>query len=607
MEVEKSKIVSRPPKPLRYSKDAMLFDVRYSRKPECFEVIYWNPTTRQIEVEYEEPIIDIWFLKKEERTNERQIAEVEMDRCYQFWCKPSQVSAVIAQEIGGEWAEFYEANKDQMSRNDMSKKMCECPWVFVADFDPVVHFRLRWIEEYGTNIDLTKVSEAQLDIECDVIDKPANASDIEDSSNPINAISLILDHVKICVLFVLAPRPKHKLDKKFWDYRDMQVKEYEWLVTHQEEFKEQIRNYDEDNIKYLKDFEIRLHIFDFEDEYKMIKTVYDYINKYRPMFCESWNAKFDHPRLWHRLEYLGYDAKSCIIPKAFKTDQVYYKEDTSGAFQLKNSKDWFYTSTYTVWICQERLFAAIRKSQQERRSYSLSSVGKDMCGIDKLTDTKSGTFRTFAYTDFLNFLLYNVRDTVVQYAIALKTRDAQTLVSRSFKFLTPYPKCFQETHIVRNSREYYYRKFSNIVQACKLLYDTTMDTAFKGAYVAPPEKNAPTGLVLNGKRHNNIIYGSLDADAASYYPSTKMGMNMDPMTLIYKLRIDNAVFKSHEASNRSLNQNYYWYDSKNRPHEEDMTGPLINTFKNGNICSLMHDWFGLPSVTEYFDYLDSMG
>jgi hypothetical protein len=134
-----------------------------------------------------------------------------------------------------------------------------------------------------------------------------------------------------------------------------------------------------------------------------------------------------------------------------------------------------------------------------------------------------------------------------------------------------------------------------------------MDTAFKGAYVAPPEKNAPTGLVLNGKRHNNIIYGSLDADAASYYPSTKMGMNMDPMTLLYKLRIDNAVFKSHEASNRSLNQNYFWYDSKNRPHDEDMAGPLINTFKNGNICSLMHDWFGLPSVTEYFDYIDSMG
>lgn len=606
--MEPNKINSRPPKPLKYSNNAVLFDVRYSKaKSECFEVVTWDPTTRQLEVSYEEPIVDIWFLKPEERTNQRQIAEVEMSRCYQFWCKASQIPAVIAQEIGGEWSEWYHANKEHMKFNDIKRKMCECPWVFVADFDPVVHFRLRWIEQYGKKIDLTKVTEAQLDIEVDSIDRVCDVSDINNSPNPINAVSLILDHVKICALFVLGPRPKHKLDKKFWGLLDRQTEEFNWLVKHQEEFKEQIRNYDEDNIKYLKDFDIRIHIYDFDDEHKMIKTIFDYINKYRPMFVESWNAKFDHPKLWKQLEYLGYDAKSVIIPRAFKTDQIYYKEDTSGTFQMKNSKDWFFTSTYSQYICQMKLFAAIRKSQQEKRSYSLSAIGKEMCGIDKLSDIKSGTFRLFPYTDFLKFLLYNVRDTVVQYAIALATSDARTLVARSFDFLTPYSKCFQETHIVRNTREYYYRTFSNVIQACHLLYDTSMDTAFKGAYVAPPEKNAPTGLVLNGKRHNNIIYGSLDADAASYYPSTKMGMNMDPMTLIYKLRIDNAVFKSHSSSNRSLNQQYYWYDSKNRPHDEDLSGPLINTFKNGNICSLMHDWFNLPSVTEYFDYIDTMG
>ena len=597
-------IQSRPPKALTYSADAMLFDVRYYRSPETFEVITWNPITRQLEVDYEEPIVDIWFLKPENRTNEHQISQIEMDKCYAFYCKPSQIPRVIAQEIGGEWADWYETNKEQYNHNDILRHMCECPWVFAADFDPTVYFRLRWFEQYGKKIDLTHVSTAQLDIEVDVIDRIADIKDINNSPNPINAVSLILPHVKIAVLFALGPRPKYKLDQKFWGLLEKQEKEYKWLLEHQDEFKRMMYEEDEDNKKFLEGFDIRLHIFEFDDEIKLIKTVFDYINKYRPMFLESWNAKFDHPRMWHRIEYLGYDPLDIIIPKEFKTKRLYYQEDQSGTFQMKNARDWFHTSTYTIYICQMRLFAAIRKSQQERRSYSLNSVGSDMCGIHKLTDTKSNAFRLFAYTDYLKFLLYNFRDTVVQTAIEMKTSDCQTLVSRSFNFATPYPKCFQETHIVRNTREYYYRKYSQKVQACRLIVDNTQDSAFRGAFVAPPEKNAPTGLVLNGKNHNNIIFGSLDADAASYYPSTKMGMNMDPMSLLYKCIINNDVFHNGTCTNLSMNQEYLWYDSKNKPHNEDMSGPLINAYKNKNVCSLMNNWFGLPTISEYFKYLD---
>ena len=597
-------IKSRAPKPMTYSSDAMLFDVRYSRSPEAFEVITWNPITRQLEVNYEEPIIDIWFLKPENRNNQYQISQVDMDLCYPFYCKPSQVSKVIAQEIGGEWADWYQANKDQYNPNDVQRHMCECPWVFAADFDPTVYFRLRWFEQYGKKIDLTHVSTAQLDIETDVIDRVVDLKNINDSPNPINAVSLILPHVKIAVLFALGPRPKYKIDQKFWGLLEKQEKEYQWLISHQDEFKKMMYEDDPDNMKFLEGFDIRLHIFEYEDEIKLIKTVFDYINKYRPMFLESWNAKFDHPRLWHRIEYLGYDPYDIIIPKEFKTKKLYYQEDQSGTFQMKNARDWFHTSTYTIYICQMRLFASIRKSQQERRSYSLESVGSDICNIHKLTNTKSSAFRLFAYTDYLKFLLYNFRDTVVQTAVEMTTNDCRTLVDRSFNFATPYPKCFQETHIVRNTREYYYRKFSKKVQSCRLIVDKDQDSAFKGAFVAPPEKNAPTGLVLNGKNHNNIIFGSLDADAASYYPSTKMGMNMDPMSLLYKCIINNDVFHNGTSTNLSMNQEYLWYDSKNKPHNEDMSGPLINAYKNKNICSLMTNWFGLPTVSEYFKYLD---
>lgn len=588
---------------LDYPEGSILFDVRYHRKPECFEVVYHNPITNQLEVQYEEPIVDIWFLKEEYRTNKYQISQVEMDKCYPVYCKVSQIPQAIAINIGGEYKEYFDENSKTMSRKELTDYMNKCPWVFKADFVPDVYFRLRWLQKYGDQIDVSNVTYGFLDIEVDVIDKTVDPKDITDVTQPVNAISVILPHKKICAVLILGPRPKHKIHPKFHMLLDKQKVEFDWLVNHQEEFKRMIVEEDEDNKKYLEGYDIRLHIFDYQDEIKLIKTAYDYINKYRPMFMLSWNAKFDDNYLQNRISYLGYDPKDFIIPKEFKTDMLYYHEDDSKMFSLKNSKDWYYTSTYTVYMCQMRLFAMIRKSQAERRSYGLSAVGKDMAKIDKLTQTKSGAFRQFAYTDFLKFILYNVRDVVVQLAIELACNDCQSLVARSYMFATQYSKCFQETHIVRNIREFIFEE-EGFVQSNRLIVDPNVDTAFKGAFVAPTVHNSPTGLILNGKRINNIMFGVLDADAASYYPSTKMGMNMDPMSLLYKCKIDNKVFVDR-CVNHSFNQEYTWYDSKNRPHAEDMSGPIINSYKNGNEMSLLYNWLNVPSVSEIFEYLDA--
>ena len=131
------------------------------------------------------------------------------------------------------------------------------------------------------------------------------------------------------------------------------------------------------------------------------------------------------------------------------------------------------------------------------------------------------------------------------------------------------------------------------------------DTAYEGAYVAEPSLNAPTGLIINGKNHNNIIYGSLDADAKSYYPSNKMGGNQDPMSLKFKCVVNNDVFRTSQCINLSFNQEYKWKDSKNRLHEKDVTGPIVNAYKNHNYDSLLHNWMNVPSVTELFDALDT--
>jgi hypothetical protein len=234
----------------------------------------------------------------------------------------------------------------------------------------------------------------------------------------------------------------------------------------------------------------------------------------------------------------------------------------------------------------------------------LDYTGKVVAGIVKLSEKREGTFREWAYLDFITFLLYNVRDVVVQLAIENKVGDTRSVYSRSYMFATQYSKLFQETHIVRNERELFYEEHG-YVQANRLLIPPDIDSHYKGAFVAPTEKNAPTGYVLNGKKINNVIFGASDADAASYYPSSKMGTNQDPMTLLYKMKINNDVFINRTCSNKSLNQTYYWTDSDGYQHPEDIGGYLINAWKNGNVMSVGFNYFDLPSITSCHKYIDA--
>lgn len=432
--MSKIELLSNP----EYPEGSLLKDVRYYRKtqdnPECFEVIIWNSLTKRLEVYYEEPIIDIWFLKEEYRTNKYQISQAPMEQLYKVLCKPSQVIRVIAEQIGGEYKEFYEANKDMMHQKEYKDYMLKCPWVFKADFLPDVYYRLNWAWKHGNKGDIGHVEVAFLDIECDVLDKTIDLKNQYDVTQPVNAITLILPAQKITAVFVLGPRPRYKLHSKFHHLLEKQEKSFEWLMNNQDEFILMVKEDDPDNKQYIGDHDIRLHIFPFEREIDMIKTVFDYINKYRPWFTLSWNASFDDNYLTNRISYLGYDPCDIMIPPEFITRKIYHQEDRDPNVTPESSKDWFFCSTYTQFMCQMRNYALTRKSQQKKRSMKLTDIGRDEAGIQKLDVESEGTFREAAYLDLIKFLLYNVRDVVVQVAIDANTMDTAAFYTRSYNF-----------------------------------------------------------------------------------------------------------------------------------------------------------------------------
>lgn len=616
---------------------ADLWILKKEFRHEAHNTLYWN-TDHPKEIDF-------------------QIPEIEMEKCYRIDCKISAIPRIIMEECGEalipetDWIiendgrkhvistdsvfsvdmdieseteskhyekklipppregmtyrEYYEEMKDQISSIQMQNMILTNPYAFKADFQPNVYFRLRWIRQFGTSIDISKCTTSFLDIEVDVLDGNVNMNPgkPEDAFQPINATTLILQEQKKVILFALAPRPKSTLDARYHELLEKQKEEYEWLISHKEEFVSRVINEDEDNKKYVSDYEIIIHTFPYEKEINMIATIFAYINKYKPTFCEAWNARFDWNYLYYRIMFLGYDPLDIIIPKGFENKRWYYKYDWN-ASTITQQRDWCFSSTYTIYICQMRTYAAIRKSQKNsRQGFGLAVIAKKEAKITKLTDTKSGKFKEFAYTDYVKFLLYNIRDVVCQLAIELATMDSLAFLSRSYQLVTAFDKCFQETHTVRNSKEQSFNE-QHFVQTQKLLIEPNIDHSFQGAFVADPTKNNKIPLIISGKMRNTVIIGSVDADAAAYYPTQFMAYNEDPRALIFKINIDNSVFISSENINRSYNQEYTWKDTHGKYHQRDLVGPIINGWKNHNICSTLYNYFSIPSPTEYFEEID---
>lgn len=73
-------------------------------------------------------------------------------------------------------------------------------------------------------------------------------------------------------------------------------------------------------------------------------------------------------------------------------ERIIIYQNKGGIFMLVSRKTYndIDVNLDSTYVCQMKLFAMIRKSQPERRSYKLSSMYKDIVGIDKLSSSENG-------------------------------------------------------------------------------------------------------------------------------------------------------------------------------------------------------------------------
>ena len=610
-----------------HAKNPILLSVNYLRanrdadQKECFEVVYLDDQGKP-QLSYEKPEADIYFVKPECRNFNYTKPEEKIENLYKVRTSISNIRKAIAKEAGP-WGKMIVDRANSMHDRRYLNQLYKWPYCYGCDFQPEFYFMREWYKQHKFTI--PKLNLAFLDIETDILDyMPDNDSIPDTAYAPVNLATVILDETNDCYTFILKPkRPNQGLmtEEQYQERLKMyerQNKSNEFLMGHQKEFVNDLHD------SFDKTYgNLHYHLRFYDEEIELIADIFRLINTRKPNFCLSWNMRFDIQYLYYRIQMLGYDPTDIMTHPDFKYPRCYFVLDKR-SMEFGKQTDIFQCSSYTMYICQMRLYAAIRKSQHKMKSMKLNAIADTVLKDKKVEYPENSNIRTFPYVNWLLFIKYNIKDVLLQFGIEHKVKDITTYYARSNSNNTPYNKIFKETHLLRNVREMYFEDDGwvqsnnlNIIddsrsESEKRMYgddseeESESSDSYKGAINAEPTMNDFVGLEVLGHRTNNIFHNVFDCDMGSFYPSNKIASNMDPITLLYKASFHNDEFISGEFVNRSLNQTYREKDKTNKWRDLDITGEAVNTYAGQNLLTFGYNYLNIPNLTSIYDIVSKL-
>ena len=592
----------------------------YNQK-ECFQVIY-SDDEGNVHYSEEPGEANIWITKPEYRNHTYNKPEERMERMDKIRVPISKIRYKIAEEAG-DWGKALIKRSIDEHNFRILNQVYRWPYCYGADFQPEYYFMKDWYEKYElpTKPNLTK---SFLDIETDLMDYTVDLEHIRDTAYaPINVIGVAFESTKEAFQFILRPYKPPRNGRSDEEYQERykmyekQLKAHNYLMSHLDEHYAKLHREFDSTYGHLD-----YHIREYEHEIDLIADFFRLINTRKPNFCEIWNMRFDIQYIYWRIIALGYDPKSIMCHPDIPNPVCYFQEDRF-TYLIEKQFDFFHCTSYTQFICQMRTYSAIRKSQHKLRSVALNAIADRELKDKKVEYPENANIVRFPYEDWILFLIYNLKDFLLQLGIERKTKDLETYYNRSHANLTPYNKIFRETHLLRNVREMYFEREGwvqgNNLNTLKEDSDELANdfygrqeeekqekASFKGAINAEPTMNMNIGEEVLGVKTNNIFHSSIDMDMGAFYPSIKIASNMDPATLKYKASFDNDEFISGEFSNKSQNQQYEERDKNNNLRKIDITGEAVNTYASGNILSFAYNFLNLPSIPDLYRQVKKM-
>lgn len=611
---------------MKIGKDnSMLLDIQYVKpnkrmnQLDYLYIIWKNLDTNEKHLNIiPEPVIDIYFEKPELRTHTYNKNYERKENLYKRRVKYKDIIYEIANDMGDAGRRklqdcFVTGNYKAL------QEFYIYPYVYGADYDIRAWYRYKWMEKYDNNRP-KKITKGYLDIEVDIMEtvKP------DPVFCPIDLVTIIDGETKTSYTFSLIGVECVEKDMENMT-EDEKVEEnirrqlYASRLAQQEYYSNNIDELEEEAHKLFDEsypgFEYNFYFY--RDERKMLVHLFQLINKLKLDFIEIWNMPFDIPFIINRLEVLGLNPAEVMCHPDFPIKQCWFKTDHIN-FQVKNKSDFFHLSSYTIFTDQMRNYAAIRKGSKELRSHKLTYIAHEEIKDEKLDYSEEGTIRTLSYRNFLRYVLYNIKDVLLQWGIEERTNDLDTFYVTSYKNITPYESEFKQTVKLRNVQ---YLSFMNqgLVPGENVngfLYNYREEkeddddenddkkTKFEGALVGNPLLIDNFGMELFNKKSNNIFRYSIDMDMSRFYPSSIGAMNIDPSALIFK-----TILNSTEYDVRGGDIPFHGItdiqlvEDNDDSFSGDVGKEFMDNFQTRNYLTVGHKWFNLPSVNDVYEKL----
>lgn len=551
--------------------NVMYFKKKSSNMNDMLLIMYKDlkNNTKNIKV-VERPKMEVYITKPEYRNYDYNMSDIELEKVDKFDLEYSKLTTLIPQKMKDEnLSNYVKACFDNQNYAGL-KAVHWNKYVFGSDLDIENYTYIKWMMNYDNSLE-KRPSCLYLDIETDIYHTTGFANPTQ---SPIDLVTVIDSVENVSYTFLLKTKDNPLIDE---------------FIENINDFKQELHEAFDESYGHL---EYKFYAYD--DEVSLLKDLFKLINHLKRTFVFVWNMSFDIPFIIKRLEFLGVDPRDIICDDSFPIKECYYVVDTRH-FDRANKGDYFRCSCYSKYLCQLNSYAAIRKGSHSIPSFRLNKIGERELGDSKLDYSEDGNIRTLSRRNYKKYVMYNIKDVLLQLGIGRKTKDPDFIYLNSLSTFTKYDKIFRQT-VFLNSVAY--------VDYCKQGYiignninnnyetrDTSDDEITEliekadGALVSDPLLNDYVGKKILGMKSKFIFNNVIDMDFSSMYPNIIIAFNISRRTMIGKLIIGEKA------------QDYY---VKHKIDLDSYDGgkEFIDNYLTGNTLMMGNKWFNLPKMSD---------
>lgn len=562
---------------LKNPENLMLYNTMYFRKTaenpvDHLDIVYKDLSTNEVKVEtIESPTMRIYTTKPEYRNydyNKSSIPIEEVDaHDVNYRNMVFEIAKVLQDDKLKTYLKQCVDNKNYRSLRNAHKHR----YVFASDYDIEDYVYIMWNLHYKNTLNKTP-DALYLDIETDIygikgFPKKGNC--------PIDLVTIVDSVARVSHTFLLKTKDNPLIEPFLKDVKS---------------FKKELHEAFDETYG-----ELDYKIYPYDDELSMLRDMFVLINHLKRTFVFVWNMSFDIPFIIDRIRVLGGDPKEIICHPDFRTKEVYYVKDETH-FDRANKGDCFRCSSYSKYMCQLNNYAAIRKGGHTIPSLRLNDIGKREVGDTKLDYGESGDLKGLSRRDFKKYVMYNIKDVLLQLGIDERTKDSQFIYFASISTATRYEKIFRQTVFLRNVAYLEYDKQGLVICNNKNVdydvppgwkpLDEEEEEKADGALVSDPLNNDHHGITIYGMRSKFIFDNVIDMDFGAMYPNIIITFNIADVSMIGKLIIGETA------------SDYYSKDNIEDLEGYDAGKDFMENYLTNNIPMMGSKWFNLPTVDE---------